>query len=73
MTFLYLYKKVFVKSNYKKDMNMGDLYIKYRVENYRREYTTSITKEIEDTFEKLHHKYVIGRKISPMSSDYYEM
>jgi hypothetical protein len=57
------YIKVYLKFEYKNDMNMGDLYIKYRVSNYRGEDFTSIIKEIDDTFLKIHDKYVILGKI----------
>jgi hypothetical protein len=54
-------------------MEMGSLYIKYRVVHYRGEDTASIIKEINDAFLKIHDKYAINGKVLPLHSDYYNM
>jgi hypothetical protein len=54
-------------------MDMENLYIKYRVVNYRGEDTASIIKEINDIFLKIHDNYVINGKGPPFGSAYYNM
>jgi hypothetical protein len=73
LNLLKLYIFIYFKCEYTNDMDMGNLYIKYRVAHYRGEDIPSVIKEINDTFLKINNKHVINGKGPPLGSDYYNM
>jgi hypothetical protein len=66
---------MYCDSKYKNDMDMGDLYVKLRVIDYRGENFhdyVNIKEEMVDTYMKLYFENVID-KLPPTDSCYYKI
>jgi hypothetical protein len=69
---LYIY--MYCDSKYKNGMHIGNLYVKLRVADYRRENLkdyVKIKKEILDGYDKLYDEYVIDENLPPINSDFF--
>jgi hypothetical protein len=58
---------------YKNNMNICDLYIKYKVADYRGKHTTYLRKKIDETFDKLRDKHFNHKMSSSEKLDLYEI
>jgi hypothetical protein len=57
ITLYRLYEHIFHYNQFEKGNDMADLYVKYKIADYRGEDTTNIQEEIDTAYQKTYNQY----------------
>jgi hypothetical protein len=57
ITLYRLYEHIFRYNQFEKDNDMANLYVKYKIADFRGEDTTNIQEEINTAYQKIYNKY----------------